>query len=154
MADDEYALVPEKEVKRLRDDVDEIKKNPLGSYGGKDLADNIKNLNNAISSLTELFKNAAEDLKVEERETQTIATKVEPLLEKIDMIIDQNKKIARGIVAVADMLGGVEEEEKQSFQPRPPAMPPRPSFAPGPMPPPMPPAAPPAPPAPRKKGLF
>ncbi len=151
---DEYALVPEKEVRRLRDDIDSIKKNPLGSLGGNELVESIKNLNAAINSLTELFKTAAEDLKVEERESQTIATKVEPLLEKIDMIMDQNKKIARGIVAVADMIGGV-EEEKPALPQRPPAFQPRPAqmMPPSLPPPPTPAAAPPAPPAP-KKGLF
>jgi hypothetical protein len=151
---DEYALVPEKEVRRLRDDIDAIKKNPLGSLGGNELVESIKNLNAAINSLTELFKTAAEDLKIEERESQTIATKVEPLLEKIDMIMDQNKKIARGIVAVADMIGGA-EEEKPAFSPRPPAFQPRPAqmMPPSLPPPPSAPPAPPAPPAPRK-GLF
>ncbi len=151
---DEYALVPEKEVRRLREDIDSIKKNPLGSLGGNDLVESIKNLNAAINSLTELFKTAAEELKIEERETQTIATKVEPLLEKIDLIMDQNKKIARGIVAVADMLGGV-EEEKPAFSPRPPVFTSRqgPMMPPSLPPPPAMPPAPPAPPAPRK-GLF
>lgn len=151
---DEYALVPEKEVRRLREDIDSIKKNPLGSFGGNELVESIKNLNAAINSLTELFKTAAEDLKIEERESQTIATKVEPLIGKIDLIMDQNKKIARGIVAVADMLGGA-EEESPAPTPRPPVFQPRPAqmMPPALPPPPAPPAAPPAPPAPRK-GLF
>lgn len=158
MAKDDYELVPGWEVKKLKEDVEDIKKNPLGPYGGKELVDNIKNLNSAINDLTSLFRTAAEELKIEEREARTIATKIGPLIEKLDMIVDQNRKIARGIVAVADMLGGV--EEKQALPPRPPAMP----MPPRPMMPPRPPSAPPAPPAmpappappapPKKKGLF
>jgi hypothetical protein len=43
-------------------------------------------------------------MKIEEREAETVGKKMDPMFSKIDMILDQNQKIARGIVAVADMM--------------------------------------------------
>ncbi len=70
----------------------------------QDLQASIDNLNQSINSLISLFKEAADSLKMEERETDIVATKIDPIMEKLDMVIEQNKKIARGIVAVADMM--------------------------------------------------
>jgi hypothetical protein len=70
----------------------------------QDLQSSIDSLNQSINSLVGLFKEAAESLKMEEKEADIVAQKIDPIMEKLDMIIDQNKKIAKGIVAVADMM--------------------------------------------------
>ena len=100
----DYAIVPEEEVNKLKSDMEKLKKNPLQSYGSDDLIEAMSNLTKAINSMTELFKTAAEEMKFEERETETIGRKMDPMFSKIDMLLDQNQKIARGVVAVADML--------------------------------------------------
>ncbi len=70
----------------------------------QDLQASIDKLNESITSLIGLFKEAADSLKMEEKEADIVANKIDPIMEKLDMVIEQNKKIARGIVAVADMM--------------------------------------------------
>lgn len=100
----DYAIVPEKEVLQLKQDVDAIKKNPFQAYGTGNFIDAVNDLTKAVNSLIDLFKTAAEEMKLEEREAETIAKSIEPMFSKIDTLVNQNEKIARGIVAVADMM--------------------------------------------------
>ena len=94
----------------------------------QDLQASIDGLNQSINSLIGLFKEAAESLKIEEKEASLVASKIDPLFEKLDMIIEQNKKIARGIVAVADMIDERLPKLKGPEKPMP--MPERPMFPP------------------------
>jgi hypothetical protein len=135
----DYAIVPEEEVLKLKSDVEKIKKNPFQAYGSEDLIESMNNLTKAINALLELFKSAAEEMKLEERETETIGRKMDPLFSKVDMLFDQNQKIARGIVAVADMLErtspgkpGWREEQPAPITPQPMPVQPRPPIMPGP----------------------
>jgi len=110
--------------------------NPRGLQGS------IDSLNQSVNSLISLFKEAAESLKMEEAEANLISKRIDPIFQKLEEISEQNKKIARGIVAIADMI-----EERMprrgpsapsGMQGPPPAMMQRPS---------MPPSAPGMPPA-------
>ena len=68
------------------------------------LKESIDNLNNSINSLIKLFKEATEQLKMEEHDSEVVDKKISPVIQKITTLEEQNEKIARGIVAVADML--------------------------------------------------
>ncbi len=127
MADEEgeYEIVPEKEVEDLKKQVEEVRKNPLGSTpSGRELLKAVKELNESINHLTGLFQDAADSMKLEEKESDAIGKKLSPMLEKLDTLIDQNEKIARGIVSVADMVKEDLGRKKQQA--------PGPSTAPGP----------------------
>jgi hypothetical protein len=150
LTEDEYAIVSKKEFMALKKELERIKKNPLeGSESGEDLQSSIDNLNKSLNVMLEVFKQAAEDMKLEEHESETVAKQIGPITDKIDMLIDQNQKIAKGIVAVADMVKEkLEEMEEKSeakpklpplgggpkpFAPKPaPMAPPMPGPAPGP----------------------
>jgi hypothetical protein len=145
MEDDEYAIVSKKEFLMLKRELDKLKKNPLeGSESGENLQASIDNLNKSLNVMLEVFKQAAEDMKLEEHDSEMIGKQIGPIAEKIDTLIDQNQKIAKGIVAVADMVKEKLEEigEKAaapklpplSGGPKPAAPTSRPSFG-GPMPP-------------------
>ena len=125
----DYAIVPEEEVLKLKSDVEKIKRNPFQAYGSEDLIESINNMTKAINSLIELFRTAAEEMKLEERETETIGRRIEPMFAKLDMLVDQNQKIARGVVAVADMLERQPSAREEQISLPPPSMQPRP-FAP------------------------
>ena len=104
MAND-YEIVPEKEFDALRNDVDKIKKDPISnSPQGKELKESIDKLNDSITKLLTLFKNTAETLKAEEQESQVMTTKIVPLFDKVQKLEEQNEKIAKGIVALAEMF--------------------------------------------------
>ncbi|PLW79631.1 hypothetical protein C0585_06560 [Candidatus Woesearchaeota archaeon] len=104
MAND-YAIVPEEDFSKLKNKVDKIESNPFGeSKEGKELVTTLKDLNSSMSGLVNLFNTATEELKIEEHDSSLIAEKVGPLFEKIETLESQNEKIAKGIVAVADMV--------------------------------------------------
>jgi len=137
MAEDEYTLMSSKDVSELKQDVDYLKKNPLGGLkSGKSLQDSIDKLNENISELVEIFKEASDMMKAEEREADIIVKKIEPIEKRLEELSDQNQKIAKGILAVADMVGA-----KEQPKPRPALQVPRPGIprpmAPKPMMPPM-----------------
>ncbi len=103
--EEEYAIVSKKEFLTLKRELERIKKNPLeGSESGEDLQASIDNLNKSLNVMLEVFKQAAEDMKLEEHDTETVGKQLGPINEKIDTLIDQNQKIAKGIVAIADMV--------------------------------------------------
>ena len=126
--EEEYAIVSKKEFLKLKNELEKLKKNPLqGTPAGENLQESIDNLSTSLNGMMSLFKEAADDLKIEERDTQIVSKKLDPLMEKVDTLIEQNQKIAKGIVAVADMvkekLAAIEEktepkrEEKPSLPP-------------------------------------
>lgn len=82
--------------------VESLRKPSVGQR--QDLQASIDNLNQSINSLIGLFKEAAGSLKAEEMEANLISKKIDPIFQKLDEISEQNKKIARGIVAIADMI--------------------------------------------------
>jgi len=182
MAEEEYAIVSKKEFLQLKKELEKLKKNPLeGSEKGEDLKDSIDNLSTNLNSMMELFKEAADEMKLEERDREVVGKRLAPIEEKLDTLIEQNQKIAKGLVAVADMvrekLEEIEAKEAEKPEEKKPEMPPGPmppgpspgfggpGFGPmpgapqgmgGPMPPPgAPPGPPPAPGAPPKRsGLL
>ena len=116
MADDDYTLLSSKEVSELKQDMEYLKKNPLGgSHSGKTLQESIDKLNESISELIEIFKEASDMMKAEERESDVIISRIAPIEKRLDELSDQNQKIAKGILAVADMVA--EKERSRPQQP-------------------------------------
>lgn len=155
MSEEEYAIVSKKEFLALKKELERIKKNPLeGSESGEDLQSSIDNLNKSLNIMLEVFKQAAEDMKLEEHDTGMVSKQIGPINEKIETLIDQNQKIAKGIVAIADMVKEKLEEIEQAESkprlppltggpgPKPAPKPAAPSPSPAPMPPPGSPARP------------
>ena len=145
MDEDEYAIVSKKEFLALKRELDKLKKNPLeGSEHGETLQASIDNLNRSLNTMLEVFKQAADEMKLEEHDTELVSKQMGPLNDKLDTLIDQNQKIAKGIVAIADMV----REKLDELASRPRLAPlggprpeprPMPSGGPGPLPGPMPP---------------
>ncbi len=146
----DYELIPNKELLRLRKEIDRLKSGKEGS----DITETVESLTKSIETLNELFFAATQEMKAEEKSEHTILRKIEPLFDKLDEISEQNTKIARAIIALTDMI---KEHRPSAPMPRPAPRPlfrqtpasPAPSFSPPPR------FTPPGPPsAPRKKGLF
>lgn len=147
MSEEEYAIVSKKEFMKLKQELEKIKKNPLeGSPSGANLQDSIDNLNTSLTGMMALFKEASDELKIEERDTQVVSKKLDPMMEHMETLIEQNQKIAKGIIAVADMVkekleeieaktASKPKEEKKELPPLGEApAPPMPAPAPEPMP--------------------
>ena len=90
--------------------------------GEEELKASMERLADSIDNLFNLFKSTAETLKIEQTDTQTVDEKINPLTDRLNQLQEQNEKIAKGIVTLADM---VEELKKQRVTP-PPAFNPRP----------------------------
>lgn len=165
--EEEYELMPHKKIEALKKEVEELKK----GTASPEMQGSIQSLSDSINDLLGLFREASRDLNLEKAAESSVEARVDQIVEKLDQVIDQNGKIAEGIVAVADMVTNIKEKKVAPM----PGVPPRlgsmplrmapkgpmpggpPPMAPGPMPPAreLPPLKPlPVGPAPEKKGLF
>jgi len=136
MDKDDYTLISSSEVSELKQDVDYLKKNPLGgTKAGRQLQESIEKLNESISDLIEIFKEAHDLMKAEEKESDVIANSIAPIEHKLDELVDQNQKIAKGILAVADMVAANQQVHPMQMQrPMPTPKPMAPMVMPKPMP--------------------
>jgi len=114
---DDYEIVPEKDFDSLKRDVEKIKNNPLGeSTEGKDLKASIDRLNDSITNLLMLFKTASESIKAESHDTEVMSKKILPLFDRVEKLSEQNEKIAKGIVALAEMFDEFKAKQQQTPQ--------------------------------------
>jgi len=130
MTAEDYELMPEKKLFNMRQELSELKKKAANvdpSTGlPKQTLSSLENLNRSINSLLGLFQTATEELKLEERDETLVAKQLKPIAEKVDILLDQNEKIAKAIVAIADMVkekvGVIKEKEdevEQKFEEKP-----------------------------------
>jgi len=102
---DDYTLMSSKDVSELKQDVNYLKKNPLGgTKAGKSLQDSLDRLNDNIEKLVDIFKEASDMVKMEEHEEKHLLQKIDPIEGRLSNLEAQNEKIAKGILAVADMV--------------------------------------------------
>jgi predicted RNase H-like nuclease (RuvC/YqgF family) len=114
---DDYEIMPHTDIIKLKKEIDEIKKNPFSdSRQNKTLMDSMEELTRSINSLVDLFKVASEELKLEEHDSVLINEKISPLLKKINDLEQQNEKIAKGIVALADMMNEKKQRPMRPMQ--------------------------------------
>ncbi len=95
MKDEEYELLPHREILRLREEVDRLKANPVSSEAAN-LVTTMSKLNESISRLIHIFEVAEKELAQEYKHSK--------LDEKLGRVVYQNKEIAKGIIAVADLI--------------------------------------------------
>ena len=119
---DEYALISEKEIEKLKKEVEDLKQNPIGkTKQGKDLLDNIKELNENIRLLVDTFEEAGKEFKNEVK-SKVVEDQITPVNNKVELLVEQNKKIANALVSLAEMVKEIQtkDEEPKSFMPPPP----------------------------------
>lgn len=106
--DEDYELISQNELKDLKKQIDEIK-NTSGSVPEQEkrsLQTSIDALTISITKLLDVFKDANKHMKDSETD---VLDKVNPMILKMDDLLEQNKKIAKGIVAIADMVKDQQE---------------------------------------------
>lgn len=118
MADeDDYELLPHKEIEELKQELAKLKDFEITP--SKKLQISILELNQKLDKLITIFDDAAHEMRAEES-SLSFAEKMQPLVEKMNKILDQNSEIASGILAVADMLRGEKTPEAPKFGEMPP----------------------------------
>lgn len=118
---DEEELVPYK-------DISDLKRELEGMKGKKDIPAN--DIHNAVQKLAltmtdmlEVFGAATEQMKLEEREYESEARRHEMIISKLDKLIEQNKTIAEGMVAIVEMIkekivAPAKEKEDSMYRPQ------------------------------------
>ena len=99
MMKDEYKLVPKKEVEDLRKALMHRKvktKEPISSKGLKESMDNLSDSINELVNLFTVAKDMGQKGTFEESKQQATA--------EMQSLVEQNKAIAKGILAITEML--------------------------------------------------
>jgi len=127
MAEDDYDLLPHKEIVKLNNEITELRKvlaekrmektvtkqtNVKGEakfVTKEDISPSIEKLSESINNLLELFKIAGEEIKAEEHHKphehlNSINNHLDNLNKRIDILIGHNEEIAKGILVVAEMM--------------------------------------------------
>jgi hypothetical protein len=115
--DDSYEIMPYKEIVELRKQIGDLQKK-TGEPGSKDLLVSMESLTKSMNNMLQLFSNAAEEMKLEERTETELSRKIAPMIEKLDRIEEQNKTIAEGLVAVASMMEDIRQGKIQPPKPK------------------------------------
>ena len=124
----EEDLVSYKDISELKKELSGLKENK--DVSTKELYDVVQKLSNAIEGMLEVFGAAAEQLNMEEKGHGAEAKKHEVIISKLDKLLDQNKTIAEGMVAIVEMVkkklgesdGAMfrkKESQEPMFKPRP-----------------------------------
>lgn len=113
MAEDDYDLLPHKEIVKLRNEIEQLKKQVAGKGGLRETKSietpSIEKLSKSIDELLELFKTASEDMKSEDHHLphenlNSMDDHLEKLNRKMNTLIMHNEEIAKGILVVAEMM--------------------------------------------------
>ncbi len=107
-------------------DISDLKRELEGMKGRKDIStkelyDAVQKLAQTMKDMLEVFGAAAEQMKLEEKEYESEARKHEMIISKLDKLIDQNKTIAEGMVAIVEMVKErivAPAKEESLFRPR------------------------------------
>ena len=122
MADDEpYDMLPHREIEELKRQVQELKTRSDKS-SSQAIVDSLDQLTRSMDAMLKLFTEASHEVKGDDKEHEQIA-------DKLYEIIEQNKTIAEGMIAVSDMVRDFVEKQKYKPVPMPRPMP-RPNYQP------------------------
>ncbi len=99
MDDENYDLLPHKEIVGIKKELEDLK-NKQTKTDTKNIMYQVTQLKDSINDLLDLFKEAHESFKLEEKEPPYI----KEVQHRLNLLSDQNTRIAEGIVAVADMI--------------------------------------------------
>ncbi len=98
------------EIEKLKKDIDMLKrKQGIEEPKENHMDESNARLSRSINSLLKVFQEASEELKMDTHDAVLVSEKLDKIIDRLDKVEVQNEKIAKGLVAVADMV-----EELQS----------------------------------------
>lgn len=121
MAEEDFDESSYKDISELKKEFEAVKGKK--DISAKELYDTMQQLTQTMKDMLEFFGAAAEQLKLEEKEYESDARRHETILSKLDKLIDQNKTIAEGMVAIVEMVkekivAPAKEKEATFFKPK------------------------------------
>jgi len=109
---EDYEIIPLEEVRKLKEEIKQLKSENENSPTSQ-IAYSMDKLTESLEKLFEIFNVAATDIEREKLDEKSFEEKIHPLMEKLNRIEDQNKDLAEGILALADIV------KKQKIIPKP-----------------------------------
>jgi len=105
---DDYELIPLDEVEKLKAEISALKKDKKSSPAS--LAGTLDRLANALEKLFKIFEVAATDMEQDKLHEKTFEEKIQPMMDKMRSVEQQNRDLAEGILAMADIVKGIERK--------------------------------------------
>lgn len=105
---DEYEILPHQELKDLKEELRKLKEFEITP--SKQMHVTMIELNHKLDKLITIFEDAMHEVRVEEGGL-SFTEKMQPIISKMNKILEQNSEIASGILAIADMVKGGEKPE-------------------------------------------
>lgn len=97
--EEDYEMVPHNEILKLKKEVDELK-----STTGSEIKNVMQELTDSINNMNKILKTAAEGMKAEESEASNLSNKLDSLIEKLGVVVEENKKIAESMITLAQLI--------------------------------------------------
>lgn len=110
MDDNNYELMPLDEVKKLKQEISELKKEKHYAPSSV-VAQSLDRLANSLEGMFKIFDVAATDIEQEAINKKSFEEQIAPILERLASIEEQNKDIAEGMLALADIVKKLEDKE-------------------------------------------
>lgn len=113
--EEEYEIMPHKTIESIKKELDALKKkaDSKESTSNEEFKTSLDNLSSSINGLMGLFKEATEEMKLEEETESELSKKIGPLMDKIDALEQENKAIAKAILSVADLVKEMKQQPPQ-----------------------------------------
>ena len=99
---EEEEFVPYKDISELKRELEGMKGRK--DVPAKDIYDAVQKLAQTMTDMLEVFGAATEQMKLDEREYESESRKHEMIISKLDKLIEQNRTIAEGMVAIVEMV--------------------------------------------------
>jgi hypothetical protein len=114
--DDEYVLAPKNELDQLRQQIEGLRMTPaavsesrsLDGRSSASLIESIDHLNANIARLNQILEGANDDMV---KAFQDMSVQ-----QQLTKMAEQNEKLARGIIAVAELVKGLEPKQPNPFE--------------------------------------
>jgi len=97
--EEDYDMVPHDEILNLKKEVNDLK---IGT--GSEIRKAMQALTASVNKMNEILKEAAQGMKTEESEAMQLNKKIGLLIDKLDVITDENKKIAGSMISFAELI--------------------------------------------------
>ncbi len=117
MTDYEYEIIPHKDIRDLKEELNRLKGIP--ERASRSLNNSVDELNKKIERLLELFNEASREIDIEKDEESQIIKRVSKIENKLDVISEQNEKIAEAILSLLELMdnGKPKPIEQKPFAP-------------------------------------
>jgi len=108
MSEEEYELLPQKDILKLKKEINKLRGKAPPEVKEEEkferILESMDTLSESIEKLNDIFHATAEEMKLEEKNEDLYMKKLEPLFDKVNRLVEQNEKIAKGMIAIADMV--------------------------------------------------